>query len=69
MLSLQPVRLVESTGASPSALMGAGARRPFCGAVGEEVLQAETTREATATTARVRWRRDMCGSEVGSGFE
>jgi len=69
LLSLQPARPVESTGVSPSALMGAGVRSPFCGAVGELELQAETTREAIATTARVRWRRDMSGSVVGSGFD
>jgi hypothetical protein len=37
---------------------------PAAGAVGEE-LHAEMTREATATTARVRWRRDMGNSVVG----
>jgi hypothetical protein len=54
------MRPVLSDGVNSSWLAVAGR-----GPVGEEVLQALTTREAIATTTNVRWRRDMGGSGEG----
>ena len=36
------------------------------GPVGDDELQALTTREAIATTTNVRWRRDMSDSSGGT---
>lgn len=55
-----PMRVAVSTGAV--SWVGAEGR----GLVGDDELQALTTREAIATTTNVRWRRDMSDSGGGT---
>ena len=66
MLLIHPERLVESGGVVGGVVISSELRTlgALIGDVGA-ALHAEMTREATATTASVRWRRDMGDSDVG----